>query len=345
MFWRIQLIGWLSFIILSFPLKLIFYDSLQFALIVTLVREPVGILITASFRKLYQRRELDLSKPFRLICLILGVSISGASIDIILERSIAAWSGRSFALDPIFGLFWFRSLLYTMWSLLYIGLKNQLAIHNQQAALSAAETAARDAEILMLRAQASPHFLFNAFNTILAELDGKNAELMPVVRGLSDYFRYSLTSRSQVFVRLKDEFEAIKAYLVVEKARFQENLMISCHMDEELGDIRVPGIFLQPLIENALKYGHRTSESPLKINIEIRALEEGYADVRVSNSGSWVEPDSGTELQKAEGNGLEILRRRLELLYPGKHHFRAPLMLAENEVTVSIIIPTQAPSS
>lgn len=347
LFWRVQIVGWSVYAVATLPLKIVLYESVGYALLVTLFRESFGLLLTSAFRAFYRWRGVRMDQPLQLIGWVLSIGFAASAVDSLLGRGIEQLAGRTVSADPRFGIFCFRALLFTVWSLLYLGVKSLIDARERLLALSRAETAARDAEIRMLRAQVSPHFLFNAFNTILADLDGRNPGLVPVVRGLSDYFRYSLSCRDEVFVRLGDEFDAIMSYLTVEKARFHDSLVVDCHLDPELRTMAVPGIFLQPLVENALKYGHMTSSTPLRLTLRVSAAPENGAIVEVSNSGRWIEPPSPRPEQDPGGNGLSILRRRLELLYPGRHSLEIHPSVVDEEVTVRIRLPftTHPPDS
>jgi two-component system LytT family sensor kinase len=316
LFWRFQLGGWLAFAVLSFPLKVAALGSVGYVLVISLVREPLGLLWTTGFRWVYRRLELTSASPWRLagwvllVCLVAGF-IDGMIWDFLSRQWVTLQPRR-----PMEGMFYPRSLVFCAWSLLFFGIKDHLATRERALALARAETKAREAELKMLRAQVSPHFLFNAFNTILAGLDRDPQRLAPVVQSLADYFRYSLSSRHDGFVPLREEFDAVVDYLTVEKARFRETLVVETFLDPAVRDVRVPGVILQPMLENALKYGHQTSPTPLVIRLRVGMAPGERVLVEVANSGQWVEPPAVRAREDVGGNGLSSLRRRLELLYP-----------------------------
>lgn len=332
---------------MTLPLKAVLYESLGYALLVTAFRESFGFLATSALRLIYHRLGLRTDRPVPLILLVLILAFVCSGLDTLIGHWVEHIGGRGDNKDPVFGIFVFRALLFTVWSVLYFTIRDLMAARERLAKLREAELAARDAEILMLRAQVSPHFLFNAFNTILADLDGRNPGLVPVVRGLSDYFRYSLANHDEIFVTMGMEYDAILSYLTVEKARFGDSLEIHGHLDPELRDMAVPGIFLQPLVENALKYGHMTSPTPLRLRLHITATPPEGAIVEVSNSGKWSQPVAKHSGRDTGGQGLSVLRRRLELLYPGNHSLEIFHPEGEGNVTVRIRLPfpTQLPPS
>lgn len=343
LFWKVQISAWAVFTVLSIPLKAVFYQSLGYAMLLSFCREPFGLLLTSGFRVLYRRMKLRADQPLRVLLWIFPVSFAAAAIDLLIGLLVAWLAGRAVADEPLFGPYLFRTLLFLLWSVLYLGIKGLIDARERLLNLSRAETAARDAEILMLRAQVSPHFLFNAFNTILADLDGGNPGLVPVVRGLSDYFRYSLAHRDEVFVSMGEEYDAILSYLTVEKARFQDSLEIDCHLDPGLRDMAVPGIFLQPLVENALKYGHLTSPTPLRLKLHVTTAADGGAIIEVTNSGRWIEAPATRSGRDPGGNGLSLTRRRLELLYPGNHSLEIQPDPPRDEVRVRIHLTHPSP--
>lgn len=339
LFWRFQIIGWLAYALLTFPLKALLYESLGYALLVSVFRESFGFFITSILRTAYLRLGLRTTRPLRLAVIILGFAFFCSGLDALLGIGIEILGNRKENLIPTFGLFAFRALLFTVWSVLYFTIRDLITARKRLEKLHEAEKAACDAEILMLRAQVSPHFLFNAFNTILADLDERNPEMVPVVRGLSDYFRYSLANHDEVFVTMGQEYDAILSYLTVEKARFRDSLDIECHLDPEFREMKVPGIFLQPLIENALKYGHMTSPTPLSLRLNIAAAPGGGALIEVSNSGKWIEPSTGSNRKSTGGQGLSVLKRRLGLLYPAGHSVEILHPEKEQKVTIRIHLP------
>lgn len=345
LFWRYQTFGWLAYACLTFPLKGLLYDSIGYALLVTVFRESFGFLASSVLRLVYLRLQLRTDRPALLTFVVLSLSFFSSGLDALIGFGLEHLAGRTENQDPVFGLFAFRALLFVVWSLLYLTIKDLIAARERLRKLHEAEKAARDAEILMLRAQVSPHFLFNAFNTILAELDGRNPEVVPVVRSLSDYFRYSLSSHDDVFVTMGQEYDAITSYLTVEKARFGDSLEINCELDPRLREMKVPGIFLQPLIENALKYGYKTSPTPLILQLNVSVSPEGGAIVEVSNSGKWIDPSPAPNQEGTGGQGLSVLKRRLNLLYQGEHSIEILHPETEEKVSIRIHLPFELPTS
>ena len=336
LFWRFQIIGWLAFAVFTLPLKASAFGSVEYAVVVVLLREPLGLLLTSGFRLVYRRMDIRAHPPAQLAVCVLVFSFLAGGIDMLAFQSFSSDIQADPNSQNAVGMWCFRTMLYCVWSILYFWIRDHQRNTRRLLRLAHAETAARNAELLMLRAQVSPHFLFNSLNTILAGLDRQPATLAPTVQGLADYFRYSLTSRHDTLVTLGEEFDAMMNYLMVEKARFRDSLVIESHLDPAARSILVPGIFLQPLVENAIKYGYQTSAAPLRIWIRVETGEGESVRIEVRNTGEWVEPRPS---DGSRGNGLSILRRRLELLYGAGQRITITTVPVESQVSVRIEIP------
>lgn len=203
-----------------------------------------------------------------------------------------------------------RLAIYLAWTSLYFLIRQELEARSRGLRLAQAELAAREAELASLRAQVNPHFLFNALNSILAEC-GNAPAARAITRSLADYLRAALLQRDH-HAPLGDEVDAITAYLRVEQARFEDKLVHSFAIEPAARQVRVPITVLLPLVENAMKYGMRTSPPPLRIAIGAK-LEGACLILSVENSGRWFEPPP--DANDSTRIGLANLSRRLALLY------------------------------
>jgi LytS/YehU family sensor histidine kinase len=213
-----------------------------------------------------------------------------------------------------------------IWSALYFGI--QLVREGQLHELRAfeAESLASRNELKLLQAQISPHFLFNALNTILACKHDPDA-IETVTHSLATYLRF-LLRQSEALEPLGREIDALEEYLTIQSYRFGDRL--SCRIDCESDIRRIPVLpmMIQPLVENALKYG---SVDGRNLDVRIHAWRE--ADrlfVEVANTGHWIPPDSTS----STGTGLQALRRRL-LIHGGP---AATLATAERDGWVRALL-------
>ena len=179
-----------------------------------------------------------------------------------------------------------------------------------------AEAEALRLELEELRLQLDPHFLFNALNGVAEEIPEHPTAALAMLRDLTAYLRHSLDSLHQTIVTVDDEVGGLAAYLGVQKARFGERLRTRVHVDHDAGERSIASFLLQPLVENAVKHGRR--ENGLDVHVDVRA--EGDAlHVVIENSGALEE--GRTSRRDRAGIGLENVRRRLDLHYPGRHSF------------------------
>jgi len=163
-------------------------------------------------------------------------------------------------------------------------------------------------ELKLVQAQVNPHFLFNALNTIIAILRRDSGRARELLIHLSQFFRKNLKRTSDVST-LAEELEHVGAYLEIEKARFEERLVVETEIDPALLALKMPAFTLQPLVENAFKHGLSTVLGEARATI--RAFRrDGAAVVEIEdNAGTWVEP-----LEKA-GLGMQIVDKRVKNLY------------------------------
>lgn len=167
----------------------------------------------------------------------------------------------------------------------------------------------KESELNSLKSQINPHFLFNSLNSISSLTMIQPAKAQEMIIKLSDFLRYSLSNKEEKLTSLQDEISNINRYLDIEKIRFGKRLAISMKADESCFDLKLPGLILQPLVENAVKYGvyESTEESVIEItyNCNSSALE-----VKIRNTY-----DPEFPYKKGEGIGLKNIRSRLHILY------------------------------
>ena len=339
LFWRFQLAGWAVFVPLTFPLRVVLAGSIPGALFLSFIRDGSSFALTFGMRVIY-RRFLNEQKRYRAIVPIVTVVCMAAGL---LQTGFFLFFHDIFPVEEKvffntsleFSLFYERTAILVCWSLLYVGIKQMRDCMERELRLSLVESEKRGAELKLLRAQMNPHFLFNSLTAIEAGLGKQLPNVSGMVQALADYLHYSLTHRNDELVPMGEEYDALMGYLALERARLDGKLNIDCQIDDEARKALVPGIILQPLVENAVKYGRETSPSPLQLRLHV--LRSGpELQIDVGNSGYWIETDSN---RKTGGVGLENLQRRLALLYPGQH--RMEITRETDLVSVRICIPAK----
>lgn len=177
-----------------------------------------------------------------------------------------------------------------------------------------------EAQLVALRAQINPHFLFNSLNTIVSLIEERPDEAEEVVEHLAAIFRYILHTGSQPFVSMEEEFQLITHYLSIEQSRFGGALTIHQQLDPTLRHHPVPAFAIQTLVENAVKHGIAKRRGGGTLRIECRRGATGEPEVLVSDTGVGIsdlfEVEEGvSSSQPFFGIGLRNIFARLEQLY------------------------------
>ncbi|MEP1096985.1 MAG: histidine kinase [Cyclobacteriaceae bacterium] len=190
----------------------------------------------------------------------------------------------------------------------------------------------KDSELRMLKSQINPHFIFNSLNSISALTISKSESAREMVIKLSNFLRYSLGKDSIEMNTLEEEIKNSTLYLDIEKVRFGSKLSFDKEVSDTCLKVEVPNLILQPLFENAVKYG--VYESIDKVSIMLKCEpHEDMLHILISNNF-----DVDAMPPKGEGIGLENVRKRLSLVY-GRHDL-LEVSQKEGIFNVTLKIPT-----
>ncbi len=226
------------------------------------------------------------------------------------------------------------------WSVLYFAIKYYQVFQEVQKSALRSAAMAHEAQLKMLRYQLNPHFLFNTLNAISTLVLEQQTELANrMVTKLSSFLRYSLDNDPLQKITLAQELDALMLYLDIEKVRFEDRLKLELDIADEARAALIPSLLLQPLVENAIKYGIVQLEQGGRLRIAARVFA-GELLLEVSDNGPGVELVNG-QIPDASGVGLRNTRERLAELYGHQHSFR----LSKTEphgLTVNIRIPFEA---
>jgi sensor histidine kinase YesM len=173
-----------------------------------------------------------------------------------------------------------------------------------------AEKLSREAELYKLRQQLQPHFLFNSLNSISA-LAGKQPEqARKMIQQLSDFLRGALKKEDHQLVTLAEEIQHLGLYLDMEKMRFGHRLSTEIIHDEKSTTVLIPPMLLQPIVENAIKFGLYDTTDNITITITATSTDD-FLEVTVKNP---FDPETSAPRQ-GTGFGLSSVQRRLYLLF------------------------------
>ncbi|OPY03756.1 MAG: Sensor histidine kinase YehU [Syntrophorhabdus sp. PtaB.Bin047] len=196
----------------------------------------------------------------------------------------------------------------------------QREIEKERRRAEDAELRSVQAKLEALRYQINPHFLFNVLNSLSALARISSRQTDQLIQQLSRYLRSTISSSESGLVPLSQEMGTIESYLSIEKVRFEDDLMVNIDLPTQAMDVRVPELILQPIVENAVKYGTKTSDLPLKITIEGSITGDRLLLLKVTNTGHWVSTEDGNKSRK--GVGIDNLRKRLTLIYADRYLLR-----------------------
>jgi sensor histidine kinase YesM len=173
-----------------------------------------------------------------------------------------------------------------------------------------AEKLSKEAELFKLRQQLQPHFLFNSLNSINALIGSRPQEARKMVQQLSDFLRGTIKKEETQWVTLQEELQYLQLYLDIEKVRFGNRLTTEMEIAEETYQLKLPALLLQPIVENAIKFGLYDTTDDTVIRM-YAGKEENNLVIRVLNPF-----DSATSSPKqGTGFGLKSVQRRLYLLF------------------------------
>jgi two-component system, LytTR family, sensor kinase len=245
------------------------------------------------------------------------IVLNYAVFNLILAEPLAVTTIRrelwlSLGLFSHFNVLTYVGLLGALWALaLFRGARErELAASRLDAQLAAARLTA-------LKMQLQPHFLFNTLNTILPLLYTRPEAATRTLVDLGELVRIGLRTGPGPFVPLETELSFLSRYLDIERTRFEDRLTVTWTIDAATREASVPSLLLQPLVENAIKYGVAARPGPVHVEILARRTGSRLA-LAVRDDGPGL-PRGGTEPPR--GVGLANTRARLRQLYGERHLF------------------------
>jgi two-component system, LytTR family, sensor kinase len=211
----------------------------------------------------------------------------------------------------------FPFLLFS-WSSLYFSIKQWHSSSDERERLLRAEAEVREARLQALRYQLNPHFLFNSLNAVSTlVLDGEASAATKMLSQIGEFLRTSLNSQAGLETPLSEEMAFTEQYIAIEKTRLGERLQVKLTICPDTLDAMVPGMLLQPLVENAVRHGVASIAEGGKVAIE-SGLHEGRLRIVVRNSGR---PGPGKQGEGENGIGKRNISERLQTLYGNDHQF------------------------
>lgn len=318
-FWRAQAGGWLMLGIVYF---LALLPQSQFSawslLTFKIFWASTGIGVSTTLAVVYDRgRVSDRRLPAAVAIAVASSLVFGSSwvlglgslVSLMTGSTVMLYTANSF---PFVALNHF--LIILSWSLAYLTLAYWHRSQEEQRKSVAALSAAREAQLAMLRYQLNPHFLFNAMTSVRALITEHPERARATLSRLASFLRYTLGNSSRATVSVAEEVQVVRDYLEIELVRFEERLDIDVSVDVAAAKERIPGFLLHPLIENAIKHG-TSGGGALRVRVGAH-MDAGTLRIEVANTGTL--PAAATT---DPGIGVANVRARLARTYPGRHRF------------------------
>ena len=320
-FWKAQAGVWSVYVVMIYAtfLPMVPPSAFKTLLMFKSARTVFGFLLSSALRLLY-RRVVGVWSLSRIAVAALVGSVLMGSVWTMLGSTFAALLDRQFNWSTALPHFPRDTLDYALtlaaWSGAYCVVKYWLEWQQERERSLQAMASANIAELQLLRYQLNPHFLFNALNSVRASVDEDTGRAQRMITALAEFLRYSLLSGNDELVELREELLAIRNYLAIESARFEEDLEIRYDVEPAAESAPVPPFLVCALVENAVKHGMRSSSKPLCIAIAAH-VGRGTLQIEVSNTGSLKHGNNcdGT------GTGVRNVRERVLHIYPGQASF------------------------
>lgn len=231
---------------------------------------------------------------------------------------------------------------FMAWSAYYLAMQAQGQALNAQRRAAEAETAAQTAQLRALRYQVNPHFLFNTLNSLSSlVMTGRNDRAEAMLLALSTFFRSSLSLDPAADISLAQEIDLQRLYLEIEMTRFPDRLKVEIDVPEELESARLPALILQPIVENAIKYGVSKTRQKMLVQIKAENLGNRRMAITVTNrllNGRKNALPAATH--EGTGLGLTNVTERLETRFGAKAQCRSG-PTADGGYKVTLTMPVE----
>jgi len=171
-----------------------------------------------------------------------------------------------------------------------------------------------ESQLQLLKAQIHPHFLFNTLNNIYSYTQGNSPTASKLVMGLGDMLRYMLYECNQPLVPLDKELQMLKDYITLEKIRYGNSLDVHVYVARDTDGLMIAPLLLLPFVENCFKHGASHMIDQPWVNLHI-SVDDTEVRMKLLNA----KPADYKTISVTQGIGIGNVRKRLDLLYPGKY--------------------------
>ncbi|MBT0587417.1 histidine kinase [Alteromonas sp. SM 2104] len=322
-FWSLQIFGWVGYFIIVF-LAIIRpqFDFADFDLtgqLIHLCVETLSGFALSCVQWAFIRRVIH--KPLNLALVLSFVSAAalGIVLNVIKLASYKAiiyqqvWYEHLSMLEFGGWLLFSIATLFVFTAIFFIMLYNN-RLQTEHQMLLRTQTLAKESQLQMLRYQLNPHFMFNTLNAISTLiLKRENDDANEMLDKLCEFFRYSLENTGSETCTLSDDIKLVRLYLSIEEVRFSNRLNVDFDISTSAQSALLPNMLLQPIVENAIKYGIESCKKGGVISIRADVLSDTLV-ISVINTRH----DNAVDLPKGFGIGLQNTRERLDTFFGGR---------------------------
>ena len=300
------------------------------ALINNLLLTGSCLLIFNNMRFYLPRHEkywyvLTISFALSLICYFIAKGL----LLLIFKNDDHYWQSFDQSGSIRFGILFLLISCMSMMNLLLYTQEEEQSMNERKTDM---ERLSREAELFKLRQQLQPHFLFNSLNSISALTGTQPEKARPMIQQLSDFLRGTLKKDDQPWSTLEEEIQYLRLYLDIEKVRFGHRLQTEISYSDEVLQYKLPALLLQPVVENAIKFGLYDTTGEVLITLDA-SIENNYLKIQLRNP---FDPETSPP-HKGTGFGLSSIQRRLFLLFARQDLLNT--QTDQNNFITTILIP------
>ena len=324
LFWIINAAGWFIFLLLSG----LFFSALSGqlsvnSLVIQLFAWLYYVPASGVVRHVIHRWDwFNRTHHARLIVALIGLTLLLAiigqflvSLFMMYGLDIMTW--QTYSVPVLLVTIAQNWIVLSLWTLLYLMIGHYRANRRQQLREIELQSALHKAELLALKAQLNPHFIFNCLNNMRA-MALENAEsTRKMITHLSEILKYSFRFSEQTHVTVREELQHVRNYLALETIHFEQRLRHHIAVDNDCLDCLIPPMSIQLLVENAIKHGIANAAQGGEITIRLAPVQD-QLQITVRNDGQLQQHSDGD----GDGIGLRNLRQRLHLFYQDQANLR-----------------------
>ena len=311
-YWRLQAAGWTLYGVIDLVINQMFSEGVSLSDVLFSFSSAGMMLLSSHFLRFLIKKYRWMNLSFgRLVLRVFGVVLAASLLINLINSLYLVFVSQLFSLEdfsiPFYLLYVFQTLIYFfLWFGVYFGIFYFRNYKNEEIERWKLQSSLKDAELIALKAQINPHFLFNALNNIRALILEDQMKARDMVSNLSELLRYSIHFSQHEKVKVSEEVEVVRKYLELERIHYEERLDYEVNMHDEAKDCNIPPMSVQLLVENAVKHGISQVKGGGLISITIRKEDSLYLEVR--NTGTLAKDEM-------KGIGIKNVTERIRILF------------------------------